>query len=106
MENKGIREVFGVDWLLDKPALPDPEGSEFFRFVSRRVLIWLQEHTGNQGGLYEIVKSVGVDLKQLFGIVDYLTSHGFVEITKSDPLGNMEIKLTEQGKQYLQQLAR
>ena len=106
MEKKGIREVFGVDWLLDQGVPSDPERSDLFRFVVQRVLVWLQERQGNLGGLYDIAKSVGVDLKQLFGVVDYLTSHGFVEITKMDQLGNTEIKLTEQGKKYLQQLTR
>jgi hypothetical protein len=106
MEKRSIRDVFGVDFLLDKPPATKGEQSELFRFMAQGVLRWLMQQSGNAGGLYDVVRSTGVDLKQLFGIVDYLTSQGLVEVTKRDPLGNTEIKITEQGKQFLQYLAR
>lgn len=107
-----------IDYLLsdsepkkaNAPAMP---GQSVGALVDKAATLWggqiLGELTKTPAGekrAFDLVDATGMDIQTVHQVLDVIRQapYGWVDVDKADSKGNYLVKLTDQGKKYLEEL--
>jgi hypothetical protein len=83
---KGIRDIFGVDYLLEQSTPPQPlnamKDPKTFR-IATRILHLLDKVPENRSGLNELLAKTGMNVKEVRRVIDVMCEHGLIELSES-----------------------
>src|SRR5262245_53136504 len=71
-----------------------------------QILTELSKAPAGQASAFDLVDRTGMDIQTVHQVLDVIRqpSYGWVDVDKADPKGNYLVKLTDQGKKYLEEL--